>query len=226
MVEKRSKYDTDPLDPDFVRRTEEVSGPTREIRNDGLRMADDATRRSTFADAPTRRYDQSLEASYPSMFAATQVEAVKPLGNSSSVPPLAAAPISSRQVQKINLPENVACALPYAPFYIGFVIGLIELYILPRSEVQTRFHAAQAVALHVAIAAAGLLLRMAYFLTSRTMGQVPSLMLWMFWSFLSIAALIYLIYLMVRIWKGTNEILPPLSEATKWLNERIEPRRS
>ena len=31
MVEKRSKYDTDPLDPEFVRRTEEIAGKTREI---------------------------------------------------------------------------------------------------------------------------------------------------------------------------------------------------
>ena len=41
--------------------------------------------------------------------------------------------------------------LPYTPFYIGVVAALVELFLVPRSEPKVRFHAAQGLALHVAI---------------------------------------------------------------------------
>ena len=41
--------------------------------------------------------------------------------------------------------------LPYAPFYIGVVASLLELFLVPRREVQARFHAAQGLSLHIAI---------------------------------------------------------------------------
>jgi uncharacterized membrane protein len=41
--------------------------------------------------------------------------------------------------------------LPYAPFYIGLVVSLLELFLVPRKETKVRFHASQALALHIAI---------------------------------------------------------------------------
>jgi hypothetical protein len=35
--------------------------------------------------------------------------------------------------------------LAYAPSYIGLVISLLELFLVPRKEVKVRFHASQAV---------------------------------------------------------------------------------
>ena len=37
------------------------------------------------------------------------------------------------------------------PFYIGLVVSLLELFLVPRKEVKVRFHASQALALHIAI---------------------------------------------------------------------------
>src|ERR1044071_5578798 len=76
MEQKKSKYDTNPLDPDFVKQTEEirngdrqgdtqdVSGATREIGSTA-----EAARQSVYSEAPTRRYDNlSTDAPYQSMF--------------------------------------------------------------------------------------------------------------------------------------------------------------
>lgn len=68
MTDKRSKYDTDPLDAEFARRaverrargaagaTGEVGGATRDVR----RTPDEGDRASDAADAPTRLFDSEL----------------------------------------------------------------------------------------------------------------------------------------------------------------------
>lgn len=58
MTDERSKYKTDPLDPDFVRRTEEIKGATRDVRRDNpLERA----REHAGADAPTRIFEDVRE---------------------------------------------------------------------------------------------------------------------------------------------------------------------
>ena len=105
--------------------------------------------------------------------------------------------------------------LPYAPFYIGLVASIVELLLVPRSEVRTRFHAAQGLALHLAIIAIKLLFGFVGILVGGRFGG----------SLFSIAAFVFLIVSMVRVWKGQPHRLAPLSDATKWLNEQIEPRK-
>jgi uncharacterized membrane protein len=56
-----------------------------------------------------------------------------------------------RKVDKVGLPENVMVALPYLPFSIGLVAGVLELLFVPRHEAKVRFHAAQGLAAHVGI---------------------------------------------------------------------------
>ncbi len=69
METKKSKYDTNPLDPDFVKNaeeacgargeavgrpeTQEVKGATREIGS----SANENARGNVYSEAPTRRYD-------------------------------------------------------------------------------------------------------------------------------------------------------------------------
>ena len=76
MEPKKSKYDTNPLDPDFVRNaeqawgeggeaggpgTQEVRGATREIGS----SANENARSNIYSEAPTRRYDNPpLDAPY------------------------------------------------------------------------------------------------------------------------------------------------------------------
>ncbi|MCA1555347.1 MAG: hypothetical protein LC747_01530, partial [Acidobacteria bacterium] len=155
MSEKRSQYDTDPLDPDFVRQTEELSGTTS---RETARTSNEQARLNPDADAPTRRIDDPLSQPYPSIFVPPtqqppptyqpptyqqptspqtlyqQPTAANPGRNTSVMPPQTHAqqPPSSRTVAGIGIPENFALVLPYVPFYIGIVGAIIELLIVPR----------------------------------------------------------------------------------------------
>src|SRR5882762_7418443 len=77
MEPKKSKYDTNPLDPDFVKKADEetgsagspetqpVSGATREIGS----SANENARSNIYSEAPTRRYDNlPLDSPYQSVF--------------------------------------------------------------------------------------------------------------------------------------------------------------
>ena len=104
--------------------------------------------------------------------------------------------------------------LPYAPFYIGVVASLVELFLVPRREVQARFHAAQGLSLHIAILVVQTLFGVVGAITDSSIGG----------SLFKLAATIFLIISMVRVWKGEPHRISPVSEPTQWLNERIDPR--
>ena len=229
MPEKRNKYDTDPLDPDFVRRTEEVMGKTAETPR--------AERTEPFARAPlteekTRRFDEQPADSYPSVFVppAYQPPARRPFTSFGAGPeqPLApnappqpgpASPYtpgtgpSKRTVTRLGIPETIATILPYVPFYIGLVAALIELAAVPRNETRTRFHAAQGLALHIAIIAGSILFKVVGGITGSGFGGM----------LFSLAAFAFLVVSMIRVWKGKPHHIAPLDDVTRWLNERISP---
>ncbi len=226
MSEKRSKYDTDPLDPDFLRRTEEISGATRPTTA--------YPPPEPPQEEPTRRFNEGYT-SYPSVFVPPAYEPppMPPQGYTTVgtppphqppvvVTPPPAGPASpyqtrptSRPVAGLNLPENIANVLPYAPFYIGLVASLIELLLVPRHETRTRFHAAQGLALHLAIIALKFVFSLIGSLTDSRLGG----------RLLGVAAFVFLIVSMVRVWKGKPHHIAPLDDATKYLNERIEARK-
>ncbi len=225
MEPKRSKYDTNPLDPDFVKNaekawdeggdgpaTQRVQGTTREIGSPS-----EDPRENVYSEAPTRRYDKaSLEASYPSVFVPPTYSPPAPY----QAPPPIAPPITqrpgSRSVAGIGLSEKWAMALPYTPFYIGVVVSLLELFMVPRSEPRVRFHAAQGLALHVAI----LVLQTAFALVGAITGaSVGS-------NFFKMAAFIFLIISMIRVAKGKPHHISVLSEPGQWFNDHIELRKS
>ncbi|HEY9401636.1 MAG TPA: hypothetical protein VIQ24_03000 [Pyrinomonadaceae bacterium] len=243
MSEKRSKYDTDPLDPDFVRRTEEIGGATRET----ARTPNEQARLNPDADAPTRRIDDHLSQPYPSIFVPpTQASPPPPVyqqptyqqptyqqppyqqptyqqpshANLGRTAPMGGAtqrpgPPTSRTVAGIGLPENVAVVLPYVPFFIGIVGSALELLLVPRTETRVRFHAAQGLALQLAILGISLLLGFIASLSGVGVGR----------TFFSIAANIFLVVSIIRVWKGETHHIAPLDEATGWLYEHIEPRK-
>lgn len=222
---EKNKYDTNPLDPDYVRQTEEVSsdnesGPdTREVkgatREVGSTSANESARRNVYSEAPTRRYDSPpLNAPYPSVFVPPTHSQPAPYQHGNRfLSPQSQAP-TSRSVTGIGLPEKWAMILPYAPFYIGVVASLVELFLVPRKEWKIRFHAAQGLALHIAILAVHTLFSVVGAITDSTIGGM------MF----KLAATIFLIISMVRVWKGESHRIAPLGEPAQWLNEHIEPR--
>ncbi|HEU4596628.1 MAG TPA: hypothetical protein VFS10_15935 [Pyrinomonadaceae bacterium] len=232
MTEKRSKYDTDPLDPDFVRRTEEVRGGETAREQE----AEPQPPPRPFADDPTRRFDEQMSASYPSVFvppayqpppqqaqpftsfsagphdAAPPSETGGPPPPGPSSPYNAAAP-SSRPVAKLGIGENIATVLPYAPFYIGLVASIIELFVVPRHETRTRFHAAQGLALQLVILAGTMVFGIIRAITDSGLGGT------LFW----LASFAFLIVSMVRVWQGKPHHIAPLDEGTRQLNERLNP---
>src|SRR5215212_4572698 len=125
---KKSKYDTNPLDGDYARRADDEWGAKRRV--------EPVTEEKEVwpAEAPTKRYDSSIPVSYPSINVPPSYPPKSAEGPSSST-----APSTTRAVPGLGLPENVTLALPYAPFYIGAVIGFIELVLLPRGETRARF---------------------------------------------------------------------------------------
>ena len=103
----------------------------------------------------------------------------------------------------------------YFPFYIGLIAAIIELAVVPRNETRTRFHAAQGLALHLAIVAGSVLFKIVGAIAGSGFGGV----------LFSLAALVFLIVSMARVWKGKPHHIAPLDEATRWLNERISPMK-
>jgi uncharacterized membrane protein len=222
---KKTKYDTNPLDPDYVRSTEEVwgqeeSGPgTQEVkgatRDVGSSGNNDA-RRNIYSEAPTRTFDSppSSDGAYPSIFVPPTYSAPARYQPTTFVPSQVSQRPTSRPVAGIGLPEKWAMILPYAPFYIGVVASLVELFLVPRREVQARFHAAQGLSLHIAILVVQTLFGVVGAITDSSIGG----------TLFKLAATIFLIVSMVRVWKGEPHRISPVSEPTQWLNERIDPR--
>jgi uncharacterized membrane protein len=223
METKKSKYDTNPLDPDVERKadeswgesggsTQQVGGATREVG----RSANEDARRNVYSEAPTRRYDNPpLEAPYPSVFVPPTYSppAQYQRGQNIYQPPMSDVP-TSRPVAGIGIPEKWALMLVYAPAYVGLIVSLLELFLVPRKEVKVRFHASQALALHIAILIVHTLFGVISTITDSSIGG----------TFFKLAALIFLIISMIRVWKGEPHQIAPLKEPGQWFNQHIEPR--
>ena len=225
METKKSKSDTNPLDPGVERKAEEswgegggggptqqVSGATREV----ARSPNEDARQNVYSEAPTRRYDNPpLEAPYPSVFIPPTYSppAQYQPGQNIYQAPVSSAP-TSRPVLGIGIPEKWAVTMPYAPFYIGLVVSLLELFLVPRKEVKVRFHAAQALALHIAILIVHTLFGVISTITDSSLGG----------TVFKLAAFVFLIISMIRVWKGEPHRIAPLAEPAQWFNEHIEPR--
>lgn len=227
METKKSKYDTNPLDPDVERKaedvwgelggttpTQQVGGATREVGN----SSNEEARRNVYSEAPTRRYDNPpLEAPYPSVFVPPTYSPPAQYQSRQNVyqgPNPGNTVPTSRSVLGIGLSEKWALMLPYAPFYIGLIVSLLELFLVPRNEVKVRFHASQALALHIAILIVHTLFGVISTITDSSFGG----------TLFKLAAFIFLIISMIRVSKGEPHRIAPLAEPAQWFNEHIEPR--
>ena len=223
METKKSKYDTNPLDPEVEQNAEEswgeggpptkqVGGATREVG----RSTNEKARRNVYSEAPTQRYDNPpLEAPYPSVFVPPTYNppAQYQRGQNLYQPPISDVP-TSRPVLGIGIPEKWAVMLPYVPAYIGLVVSLLELFLVPRKEVKVRFHASQALALHIAILVVHTIFGVISTVTDSSLGG----------TLFKLATFVFLIISMVRAWKGEPHRIAPLQEPAQWFNQHIEPR--
>lgn len=226
METKKSKYDTNPLDPEVERKAEEtwgeggggaatqrVGGTTREVGT----SANESSRKNVYSEAPTRRYDDPpLEGPYPSVFipptyTPPPAQYHQPGVNAYQNPVKPGA--RSHPVLGIGVPEKWAVMIPYAP-YVGIVASLLELFLVPRREVKVRFHASQALALHIAI----LIIQTIFSVIGALSGSGAGGLLF------KLAVFVFLIISMRRVWCGEPHRIAPLAEPAQWFNEHIEPR--
>jgi uncharacterized membrane protein len=226
---KKGKYDTNPLDPDVERQSAEGwgegdgSAPTEWIGGavtSEVASGNDEARRNAYSEAPTRRIeDPPLGAPYPSVFVPPPYAPPAQYQQHNrqtayQAPPSTASIPSSRPVAGIGLPEKWALMLAYAPFYVGLIVSLLELFLVPRKEVTVRFHAAQSLALQIAILIVHTLFGVISTITDSSLGG----------TLFKLASTVFLIISMVRVWRGEPHRIAPLAEPAQWFNEHIEPR--
>jgi len=219
METKKNKYDTNPLDPDVERKAEESWGfaePTQQIGGGTQEVGNESARKNVYSEAPTRRYDNPpLEQPYPSVF----VPPTYAPPAQYQQPPASAyqAPVrnqpSSRHVFGLGIPEKWAVMLPYAP-WVGIVASLVELFLAPRREVRVRFHASQALSLHIAILLLSTILGVVGTISGSDLGSL----------LFRTAATVFLVISMIRVWRGESHRIAPLAEPAEWFNAHIEPR--
>jgi len=220
METKKTKYDTNPLDPDFEKKTEEVwggggatqevKGATREVGN----TANESSRQNAYSEAPTRRYNEvQPDTPYPSVFIPPTYSPPAPHQTTQPYQTAFSSSPTCRAVSGIGIPERWAVMLPYAP-YVGLVVALLELFLIPRKEVKVRFHASQALALHLGILIIGTIFGVIGSITDSSLGGL----------LFKLATNIFLVISMVRVWQGEQHRIEPLGEPAKWFNDHIEPR--
>jgi uncharacterized membrane protein len=131
-------------------------------------------------------------------------------------------PPTNRLVANLNLPENVVLMMPYLPFpFVGAIVAAVILFLVPRTEPRVRFHASQGMALHLIVLAVSLLTGT----VDDFFSGPPRVMLTIASAAFSILAFIFFIISMIRVYKGEPHVVTSVAELTRWLNEKVEPRK-
>ena len=207
-----TKYDTNPLDPEFPEKVREQVDSTHTqtlpymgAETNALPYAaptEEQTRR--FAEPDVRAYSAPYAQPYNGQFVPTHYDPATPIAPDQS---------RTRKVEKVGLPENVMVALPYLPFSIGLVAGIIELLLVPRSEAKVRFHAAQGLAAHVAILIVTTILGVGDGITEIA-GSGNGIF--------TVVTTVMLIIFAIKAWKGKPVHIESIDDLTNWLDEKIK----
>jgi len=204
-----TKYDTNPLDPEFpekVRAAAADGQATRTLDNIGAETRQFPPMAAT--EEQTRRFTGPDVASYAAPYNGQYVPA--------SYQPAAFAAVDqslTRKVDKVGLPENILVALPYLPFTIGLVAGLIELLVVPKHETKVRFHAAQGLAAHVGILIITTLLGIiGNFANVARIGG----------GLFTAVTTVMLVIFAIKAWKGRPVHIEAIDDLTNWLDEKIK----
>ena len=205
-----NKFNTNPLDPDFPEKAKAqaagsiYTAPTKtaystsEFPRSPASITEEETRR--FAEADFQAYWQ---------------QDPQPVGLYQAPPDRAAMnAASSRKVSKTGVPEKWLIGLPYLPFSIGLVAGLIQLLVIPKEETKVRFHAAQGLAAHVGILIVTTILGIVGNVTD--MANFGS-------GIFTLVTTIMLIIFAIKAWRGNPVHIEAVDDLTNWLEEKIGP---
>ena len=205
----KKKFDTNPLDPEFPKKTTFEPQPqeTQTLPDNGAATQIFEEPAPTEQQA-TRKFDEANFNTYQAPYDGQNVPS-----NYQPPHPLYAQNERTRKVAKIGLPENIATTLPYIPFYIGLIAGIVELFIVPKSEAKVRFHAAQGVAAHLAIIIISWILNSIGNLTGASFGN----------DIFLIVTTIMLIIFAIKAFQGKPIHIEAVDDLTNWLEDKIKP---
>ena len=202
------KFDTNPLDPDFPEKVKAASAagydPPSQTRFSTSEFPASVT------EEETRRFGESD-------FQAFSYQPPQPIA---PVQPRDFADMnraSERTVAKAGLPEKWLIGLPYLPFTIGLVAGLILLLILPKEETKVRFHAAQGLAAHLGILIVASILGIV-----GNVADIANIGSFIF----TIVTTVMLVIWAIKAWKGKPVHIETVDDLTNWLEEKIGPIKS
>jgi uncharacterized membrane protein len=208
------KFDTNPLDPEFPEKAK-AAAAAQTADQGGVYTAPQRTPYSTsefparpgsVTEEETRRLNQA-EFDVHAYQAAPPPAVYQPAGLSDMNR------ASGRKVAKTGLPEKWLIGLPYMPFWIGLVAGLILLLVIPKEENKVRFHAAQGFAAWVAISIVTVILRVVGEVTSSGFGGS------LFWA----ATTVTMIVFAIKAWKGKPVHIEIIDDLTNWFEDKIGP---
>jgi uncharacterized membrane protein len=204
-----TKYDTNPLDPEFPEKAKAVESATTALPFTGAETRQFADGVAT--EEQTRRFASPGMPGYTPPYNGQYVPA-----NYRAAPFVRTDETGSRKVSKVGLPENVMTALPYVPWYLGLVAGLLILFFVPRSEAKVRFHAAQGLAAHLAI-----------LLVSSILGVLSQVTDFADFGngLFNVVTMIMLIVFAYKAWKGRPVHIESIDDLTNWLEEKIAPKQ-
>jgi len=202
----KKKFDTNPLDPEFpqkVREAETVALPKTSETN--------KIPPPSITEEQTRRFDEANFAAYSSPYDGQQVPNVyqtarlnSDVGNS-----------SKRKVASVGLPENILTALPYLPWFVGLIAGIVILLFVPKSETKVRFHAAQGLAAHIGILIVTTILSGVGNITD--LADIGNFIF-------QLVTMVMLIVFAVKAWQGKPVHIESVDDLTEWLEDKIKPR--
>lgn len=201
-VTKKTKYDTNPLDPEFP----EKSGAAKALGQSGVETQQLA---AAATEQETQRFGQHFR-QYQQPYTGQYAPAYYEQGHFQNVEHT-----DSRRVDKIGLKENIVTALPYIPWYFGLVAGVILLFLLPRSEGKARFHAAQGLAVHAAILVVTSILG--------AIGNVAGPADAANFIFQLIMTVMLIVWT-IKAFKGKPVHIETVDSLTNWLDEKIDPK--
>lgn len=203
----KKKYDTNPLDPDFPQRAKEAQ--TETLPYSGAQTQPFPY--STATEEQTRRFGDADFSAYSSPFDGSNAPSNFQTAQFKAEPENA----SKRTVSKVGLPENILTALPYIPFYVGLIAGILILLFVPKSETKVRFHAAQGLAVHVGILIVNSILNGVGHITD--LADLGNMIF-------SLTTFIMLVVWTIKAWKGKPVHVESVDDLTNWLEEKIKPR--
>jgi uncharacterized membrane protein len=202
------KFDTNPLDPEFPAKAKAAAAQaeTTTLPRNGFQTSEFPPADET--EEQTRRFDQANFDYYSAPYQGQNIPV-----NYQTTPLVEMNTASDRKVAKIGLPEKFLIGLPYLPFQIGLVAGLIQLLVVPKSEQKVRFHAAQGLAANVAILIVSAILGVVGNVTDLAdLGN----------GIFNVVTTIMMIVFAIKAWKGKPVHIEAVDDLTTWLEEKIQ----